>query len=155
MKSSISCPGCNSKVLKRSMFCLECGINLLIASKPKIPEIGSYDIRKTDTLLAEYDNLKKTLATVSDAESLEELQNQHYKALESDYLDLYKQADQLKAQVNSEKLDVEALNKLTWGTLKARITSKKAELLSKEENEYFTAVAMYESTLKERDEQKK
>ena len=118
------CPACTAKVPVRSMFCLECGTNLLIASNPVIPDIGIYDIKKTENLLAEYDNLKKTLSKIGDTESLEEIQNQHYKALEADYFTLFKQVDQLKAQVNSEKLDVDALNKLTWGTIKARITGK-------------------------------
>lgn len=150
---SKSCPACGLQMDPESIYCSECGTNVLLSQKVDLLEIPTEFVIDED-LMANYTNLQQSILKMTDVEELVDVQKQHHHELDRQYFQLTAPIDKARMRARYEKKDVDDLKNLTWTSLKARIKGEKDELLSKEEKEYLKALAHRNSLIEQQQELK-
>lgn len=147
---SNSCPSCDQPLDPESIYCIECGTNVLLAKKASLLKTTT-EIVINDDLVSQYRNMQQALMELSDAENIAETQKKYFEELDRQQFQLSTPINVARQNASLEQRDVEALKKLTWTSIKARVKGDKDEMLSKEEQEYFAAVGKHEALVEERD----
>ena len=135
-----SCHQCDSQVENDDIFCKNCGANLRVQENLRLAQFPAEGPLNNDLLNrflyleSKIDNLKDLDGNLSD-------QRVYANSLANEERLSFEKLQGLRRQSKKELKDVDRLKGLTIASLKARLTGTKVQLLRREEQEYFRAVA--------------
>ncbi|MFW9930382.1 MAG: hypothetical protein ACFFD1_13380 [Candidatus Thorarchaeota archaeon] len=140
-----TCPNCNNNNDENDVYCSNCGYNLKLMNLSAFSNTAPL----SQDLLLQYQQIEDQ---ISDLEGIEDQVKQAYDYHQT----LLKESKKLEDILSKRRLesakefkDVDELKKITWTSIKSRVSGKRDELLSKEEKEYFEAVNNEETAKKD------
>ncbi|MFW9854758.1 MAG: hypothetical protein ACFFFG_06840 [Candidatus Thorarchaeota archaeon] len=141
-----TCPNCTSLVEEGTIFCFNCGFNLLIDSYVhQTKNIASKSLDLSADVITQYHDLELKLKELTDIEVKLQDQRSYRRDLEELSQNANEHLSQLSAQRYKEFQDVKKLKEMSVTSVVARLKGDREEKLQKEELEYFTILNKEES----------
>jgi DNA repair exonuclease SbcCD ATPase subunit len=141
----IACPNCEFENEEDDIFCGNCGYNLSFKhtkTQTELPPISGDS-------LSQYQLLEDKIVNLEGIEDEVRQAYEYHQSLKTEAQGIELNYKKKQSEAKKEFKDVEELKKLTWKSLKSRISGKKEQLLETEEAEYFGAINKEEQAKKD------